>query len=64
MGMLACSFVGSADTVRRELGAFVERTQADEIMVAAAIHDHGARLRSYELLAQMAPALLNEAALA
>ena len=64
MGMLACSFVGAADTVRRELAAFVERTQADEIMVAAAIHDHGARLRSYELLAEMAPALLSEAALA
>ncbi len=64
MGMLACSFVGAADTVRRELNAFIERTQADEIMVAAAIHDHGARLRSYELLAEMAPALLGEAALA
>ncbi len=63
-GMLACSFVGSAATVRRELAAFLERTQADELMVAAAIHDHGARLRSYEILAELAPALLREAALA
>ena len=26
--------------------------QADELIVAGAIHDHAARLRSYELLAQ------------
>ena len=49
--MLACSFVGSPEVVREELGRFVERTGADEVIVAAAIHDHGARLRSYELLA-------------
>ena len=52
--MLACAFVGSPDTVRRELGAFVERTQADEVIVAAAIYDHEARLRSYELLSEIA----------
>ncbi|MGQ9365104.1 LLM class flavin-dependent oxidoreductase [Azospirillum sp. ST 5-10] len=50
--MLACSFVGSAETVRRGLEAFAERTGADEIMVASAIHDHRARLRSYEILAE------------
>ena len=49
--MLACSFVGSPEVVREELGRFVERTGADEVIVAAAIHDHAARLRSYELLA-------------
>jgi len=49
--MLVCSFVGSPEVVREELGRFVERTGADEVIVAAAIHDHGARLRSYELLA-------------
>jgi len=48
--MLACSFVGSPEAVREELGSFVKRTGADELIVAAAIHDHGARLRSYELL--------------
>ncbi|HEX7034303.1 MAG TPA: LLM class flavin-dependent oxidoreductase [Pseudomonadales bacterium] len=51
--MLACAFVGSPDTVRRELGAFVERTRADEVIVAAAIYDHEARLRSYELLSEI-----------
>lgn len=51
--MLACSIVGSPDTVRRELARFVTRTGADELMVAAAIHDHSARLRSYEILAEV-----------
>ena len=49
--MLACSFVGSPDTVRRELRAFVARTNADELIVASAIFDPAARRRSYELLA-------------
>jgi hypothetical protein len=30
-----------------------ERTSADEFIVAAAIHDHAARLRSYEILAEV-----------
>jgi luciferase family oxidoreductase group 1 len=47
----ACAFVGSAETVRQGLEAFVARTGVNEIMVAAAIHDHAARLRSYEILA-------------
>jgi alkanesulfonate monooxygenase SsuD/methylene tetrahydromethanopterin reductase-like flavin-dependent oxidoreductase (luciferase family) len=49
--MLACSFVGSAETVAGELKGFVEETGADELMVAAAIYDHSARLRSYKILA-------------
>jgi luciferase family oxidoreductase group 1 len=51
MDMLACSFVGSPATIERDLAGFVERTGADELMVASAIYDHPARLRSYELLA-------------
>jgi luciferase family oxidoreductase group 1 len=51
MHMLSCSFVGSQQTVLRGLESFVEETGADELIVAAAIHDHAARLRSYELLA-------------
>jgi luciferase family oxidoreductase group 1 len=49
--MLAASAVGSPQSVRRQLDAIVERTAADELIVAGAIHDHAARLRSYELLA-------------
>jgi luciferase family oxidoreductase group 1 len=50
---LARSFVGSPATVRAGLDAFVDETHADELIVAAAIHDSGARLRSYELLADV-----------
>jgi luciferase family oxidoreductase group 1 len=49
--MLAATAVGSPASVRRELEAIVERTAADELIVAGAIHDHAARRRSYELLA-------------
>ena len=60
--MLACSFVGSADTVRRELAGFLDETGADELMVAAAIYDPAARRRSYEILAQVGAALTLETA--
>jgi luciferase family oxidoreductase group 1 len=48
---LRYSFVGSARTVGRELESFIDLTEADEIMVAAQIFDHSARLRSFEILA-------------
>lgn len=51
--MLECSFVGAPQTVRAGLDAFVAGTGADEVMVAAGIYDHAARLRSYELLASL-----------
>ena len=50
--MLECAFVGSPATVRVGLERFVADTGADEVIVAAAIYDHAARLRSYELLAE------------
>ena len=55
--MLRRSYVGSPDTVRAGLEAFVAETQADEVIVAAAIHDHSARVRSYEILATVQQAL-------
>jgi alkanesulfonate monooxygenase SsuD/methylene tetrahydromethanopterin reductase-like flavin-dependent oxidoreductase (luciferase family) len=51
--MLHRSFVGSPETVRNGLERFVEETGADELIIATAIHDHSARLRSYELLAPL-----------
>jgi luciferase family oxidoreductase group 1 len=47
--MLSCSMVRSAGTVRRGLEAFVDRTGADELMIASQIYDHEARRRSYQL---------------
>ncbi len=49
--MLARSYVGAPETVRAGLEAFVAETAADEVIVASAIWEHEARLRSYELLA-------------
>ncbi len=49
--MLQRSFVGSPATVVAGIRAFLDETQADELIVACGVHDHAARLRSYELLA-------------
>ena len=50
---LACSVVGSPETVQRGLQKFVASTQADELMVTSQIFDHGARKRSYGILADI-----------
>jgi len=49
--MLSRSFVGDPETVGAGLEAFAAETEADELILASAIHDHTARLRSYELVA-------------
>ena len=51
--MLAASAVGSPSSVRQQLVSLVAQTAADELIVACAIHDHAARLHSYELLASV-----------
>jgi len=51
--MLACSFVGAPSTVHAGLERLLAETRADEIIVAAGIYDQAARLRSYELLADV-----------
>ncbi len=50
--MMRVSAVGSPAVVREQVGAFVARTDADEVIVASGVSDPAARLRSYELLAQ------------
>ena len=50
---LSCSAVGSPDTIRARLSAFVAEHQPDEIIVTAQIWDHAARKRSYEILAEL-----------
>jgi len=52
--MLAATASGGPDKVKRELQGIAERTGAKELIVAGAIHDHAARLRSYEILAGVA----------
>jgi len=50
--MLACSFHGTKSTIGDKLAELVGATEADELMVAAAIWDHQARVKSFELLAK------------
>jgi luciferase family oxidoreductase group 1 len=45
-------FVGMPATVRERLAPLIAATKADELMITTMIHDHAARRRSYELLAE------------
>ncbi|WP_047152711.1 LLM class flavin-dependent oxidoreductase [Aneurinibacillus tyrosinisolvens] len=51
---LRSSIVGSPQVVKEKLQAFLDITQADEIIINGQIFDHNARLRSYEIVAQIA----------
>jgi luciferase family oxidoreductase group 1 len=50
---LAVSAVGSRETVTRGLQNLIDVTQPDELIVTAHIYDHQARLRSFELVADL-----------
>lgn len=50
---LSCSASGSPATVERQLSAIIETYQPDEILVTGMIHDHDARVRSFEILADV-----------
>ena len=52
--MLKYSIVGSAQSVQRGLGEVVRLTNADELMIVTSIYDHAARVRSYEIVADIA----------
>lgn len=58
---LKYSVVGSPETVARGLEAFLQETGVDELMVTAHIYDHQARLRSFEILAEVAGLMGREA---
>ena len=47
------TIVGSPDTVKEKLHAFIEETKADEVIINSTIYDHKARLKSYEIVAQI-----------
>lgn len=51
--MLAVSFIGGREKVKADLQSFLNQTQVDEVMVTSHIYDHQARLRSYELFAEL-----------
>jgi luciferase family oxidoreductase group 1 len=49
--VLSASVIGAADTVKAGVAAFVERTKANEIIVACSIFDHQKRKQSLEIAA-------------
>lgn len=51
--VLSCSAVGPPETVRSQLQTFIEDMAPDELIINSQIHDHQARLRSFELLAML-----------
>ncbi|MFZ2098999.1 MAG: LLM class flavin-dependent oxidoreductase [Oricola sp.] len=54
---LSVTAVGSPDTVRTQLAAFIERYAPDELILTGQIHDHAARLSSFRIAAEMAASL-------
>jgi len=52
-GRLGGSIIGGAATVRENLERMLSETRADELMINAMIFDHAARLRSYEIVAEI-----------
>ncbi len=55
--MLSCSAVGSPETIKATLKAFIDDTGADELIMSAHIYDETARFRSYEIAAEVRESL-------
>ena len=51
--MLSCSIGGSKSTISAQAQALLERYQPDELMLTSMIHDHEARVRSFEISAEV-----------
>jgi luciferase family oxidoreductase group 1 len=51
--VLSSAAIGSPETVERQMKAFIAATGADELMITAQIFDHQARLRSYDIAAEI-----------
>ena len=54
---LRISAVGSPDSVRAALDDFIAKYEPDELILTGQIHDHAARLRSFEIAAEVLGAL-------
>ena len=55
--VLSCAAIGAPATVATQLQGFIERTGADELMITSQIFDHAARLRSYQITAEVHAAM-------
>ncbi|CUH65578.1 Alkanal monooxygenase alpha chain [Thalassovita gelatinovora] len=49
--MSSCSATGSPSAIKTQLGAIIDKYRPDELMVTGMIHDHSARVRSFEIAA-------------
>jgi alkanesulfonate monooxygenase SsuD/methylene tetrahydromethanopterin reductase-like flavin-dependent oxidoreductase (luciferase family) len=47
------ALVGTREQVRDGLQKFIAMTAIDELIIATQIYDHGARKRSYEIVAEV-----------
>jgi len=54
MSMLSRSIIGSPETVRNGLDALVAETGADELIIVSDVYEHAKRLRSLEIIAEVA----------
>ncbi|MEO6299007.1 MAG: LLM class flavin-dependent oxidoreductase [Paracoccaceae bacterium] len=50
---LSCAAVGSPATVKAQLSALIAKHKPDEIMLTGMIHDHQARLRSFQIASEV-----------
>jgi luciferase family oxidoreductase group 1 len=55
--VLACAAIGSPATVRDRLAGLIAETGADELILTSQIHDHRARVRSFEIAADLRSSL-------
>lgn len=55
---LSCSASGAPETVHRQLESIISRYQPDEIMLTGMIHDHGARVQSFEMASDILKSLM------
>ena len=49
-GMLACTFTGGRDTLRKNISQFIAETGIDELMISSNIYDREAKLNSFSIL--------------
>jgi luciferase family oxidoreductase group 1 len=47
------TFIGSPATIKDKLQQFLDETQVDELMIVSHIYEHGARVHSYEIVAEI-----------
>ena len=49
--VMNCSAIGDAQTIAQQTRQFIEEYNVDELIISCQMHNHDARVRSYEILA-------------